>query len=478
MLKKLLIKILINKRIKVGKGNRKVDIMTIFKFPEEFKWGTATAAYQIEGAYNEDGRGMSIWDTFCRVPGNVLNGDTGNVACDSYHRFEEDIALMKQLGIHVYRFSIAWPRIYPNGIGTVNEKGLEFYENFVDKLLENGIEPVVTLYHWDLPQYLQDQGGWPNRETADAFVTYAETIFRRLNGKVKYWLTFNEPWCVSFCAHELGAQAPGWFDTQAALDSAHTLLLAHGKTVKRFRELEIEGNIGIAPNMEWYIPYSQKQEDLEATERRHQYMNMWFIHPVLRGEYPEKLLSYYQSKGYTVPIQPGDLELISQPIDVVGINYYMSHLVKHAPNQGSLEMEMIDVGMEKTDFGWNIYPDGFYHCLMWLKENYGDMPIMITENGICVESDKKEGLILDHRRIEYLQSHLIQMHRAIESGVNVQAYMCWSLLDNFEWAFGYTKPFGLVDVNFRTLERTPKESFYWYQNTIQRGWFSSDELVR
>ncbi|KGE18775.1 GH1 family beta-glucosidase [Paenibacillus wynnii] len=450
--------------------------MTIYQFPKGFKWGTATASYQVEGAYNQDGRGMSIWDSFSKTPGKVLNGDNGDIACDSYNRYEEDIALMKKLGITSYRFSIAWPRVYPEGTGLENKKGLDYYEKFVDKLLENGIEPMCTLYHWDLPQALQDNGGWTNRETIDAYVHYTETVFKRLSGKVKNWLTFNEPWCVAFLSHELGHHAPGWTDLQAALDVAHHLLVAHGRTVKLFRELGCEGQIGIAPNTEWQIPYSNKEEDLAATRRRHMYLNMWFTDPVFKGEYPQELLSYYRDKGYNVPVQPGDMEIIAQPTDILGINYYSSTVIRSAPGNGVLELDYVDVEMEKTDFGWNIYPEGFFNVLTWVKEEYGDIPIVITENGACYEAEKKDGRVDDRKRTLYLRKHLIQLHRAIESGVNIKGYMCWSMMDNFEWAFGYTKPFGLVHIDFKTLERTPKDSFYWYQGLVKKGWFESKDV--
>ncbi|AFC30389.1 BglA [Paenibacillus mucilaginosus 3016] len=449
--------------------------MTIFQFPPDFRWGVATAAYQIEGATQEDGRGLSIWDTFARTPGKVLNGDNGDVACDSYHRWTEDIALMKQLGVTMYRFSIAWPRIYPNGTGEVNEKGLEFYETFVDALLEAGIEPLCTLYHWDLPQKLQDSGGWTNRETIDAFVHYSETVFKRLNGKIKNWITFNEPWCVSFLSHELGAHAPGWTDFQAALDVAHHLLVAHGRTVRRFRELGMAGAIGYAPNTEWFVPYSRSEADLQAAKRRHDYFNTWFFEPVFRGSYPQEQTAHYESKGFKLNIQPGDMEDISQPIDFVGINYYTGGVAKDAPGQGILDIEVVDTEMEKTDFDWNVYPEGFYQVLRWVKDTYGDIPIFITENGACYEAEKKDGRVKDRRRTQFLRRHLIALHRAIESGVNVKGYMQWSLLDNFEWAYGYTKPFGLVHVDFRTLERTPKESFYWYRSVARNNWFSTND---
>jgi beta-glucosidase len=286
--------------------------MPKIRFPDDFKWGAATASYQVEGAYNEDGRGLSIWDTFCRTPGKVLGGDNGDVACDSYHRYEEDIALMKELGIDMYRFSIAWPRIFPHGTGEVNQKGLDFYVRFVNTLLANGIEPVCTLYHWDLPQALQDQGGWANRATIDAFVGYAEVVFKALSGKINKWLTINEPWCVSFLSNFLGIHAPGNRDLQLAIDVAHHLLVAHGKTVRKFRELGLEGEIGYAPNVTWLEPYSNRPEDVEACKRATGWFVEWFFDPVFKGRYPEFLVEWFSARGAEVPIDDGGMEIISE----------------------------------------------------------------------------------------------------------------------------------------------------------------------
>jgi len=439
------------------------------QFPDDFYWGTATASYQIEGAYNEDGRGPSIWDTFSNTPGKVLNGDTGDVACDSYHRIDEDIELLKGLGVNMYRFSIAWPRVYPHGSGEPNPRGLDYYEELIDKLLANGIEPFVTLYHWDLPQALQDVRGWENRATIDAFIAYSETVFRRLNGKVKRWLTLNEPWCISILSNFIGAHAPGKQNMQAALDVAHHILVAHGLTVKRFRELGIEGEIGFAPNTEWREPYSTRPEDVRAAALRNGSFNEWFLSPVLKGSYPQLLLDYYASKGYELKIMPGDMEIIAEPIDFLGINYYTGSLLRHSPGNDFYDSEEISAYFNKTGFDWNIYADGFYNVLTWIQRTYCDIPIYITENGACYEADIVDGKINDAERISFLRDHFMALHRAIESGVPIKGCMVWSLMDNFEWAYGYSKPFGLVHVNFNTLERIPKASYYWYNEIIRNS---------
>ncbi|WP_283152581.1 GH1 family beta-glucosidase [Guptibacillus hwajinpoensis] len=448
--------------------------MAIIQFPNDMKWGAATAAYQIEGAVDEGGRGQSIWDTFSHTPGNVKNGDNGDVACDSYYRYEEDIALMKELGIEMYRFSVSWPRIFPNGTGKVNEEGLQYYHRFVDALLDQGIEPMCTLYHWDLPQALQDKGGWASRETTDAFADYAELMFNEFNGKIKHWITINEPWCVSFLSNFIGVHAPGNRDLQLATTISHHLLLAHGKAVTRFRELEMEGNIGYAPNLEWNEPYSNKQEDIDACNRGMGWFIEWFFDPVFKGRYPEFMLNWFEKKGVSLTLEDGDLDVISQPIDFVGINYYTGSVGRYKENEELFDLEKIDIGYDKTDIGWNVYGEGFYKVLSKLKDQYGDVPIYITENGACYNDGVEDGQVKDERRIEYLKQHLTSLSRSIEAGVNIKGYLTWSLLDNFEWAEGYDKRFGLVHVNFRTLERTKKDSYYWYKQTIDNGWFDME----
>lgn len=445
--------------------------MAIIQFPEGFKFGTATASYQIEGAVKEDGRGPSIWDTFSHTPGKVMNGDNGDVATDSYHRYEEDIEIMKDLGIDVYRFSVAWPRIFPKGRGEVNEKGLDFYHKLVDKLLDYGIEPMCTLYHWDLPQALQDEGGWDNRDTIDAFVDYATLMFEEFSGKIKYWVTLNEPWCTSFLGNYIGTHAPGNTDLQLATTISHHLLIAHGRAVKKFRELGIEGEIGYAPNTTWLEPFSTEQEDIDACRREVGHFVEWFMDPVFKGSYPQFMVDWFKKKGVTVPIQEGDLKEIHQPIDFLGINYYTGHVGRYKENSGLFHSEGIDMGYERTDIGWPVYPEGFYQVLTYITESYGRVPIYITENGSCSNEELEDGRVRDERRINYLKQHLTSLRRSMDSGVNVKGYLIWSLLDNFEWAEGYSKRFGIVFVNYRTQERIKKDSFYWYKQMIGNHFF-------
>lgn len=448
--------------------------MAIIQFPKDMKWGTATASYQIEGATKEGGRGVSIWDTFSKTPGNVVNGDNGDVACDSYHRFEEDVDIMKELGIDVYRFSVAWPRIFPNGTGEVNQEGLDYYHRLVDKLLEAGIEPMCTLYHWDLPQALQDKGGWNNRETIDAFVNYAEVMFNEFSGKIKQWLTLNEPWCISFLSNYIGVHAPGGnHDLQLATQISHHLLVAHGKTVKKFRELGIDGQIGFAPNTTWIEPFSNRQEDIDACNREIGWYIEWFMDPVFKGTYPDFMLDWFKKKGVELDIQDGDMETINQPVDFLGINYYTGHIGRYKENEGLLDWEKIEMNDERTDIGWPIFPEGFYNVLMRVKNSYGDIPIFITENGSCYNDEPENGRVKDVGRINYLQQHLTALSRAISSGVNIKGYITWSLMDNYEWAEGYTMRFGIVHVNYRTLERTKKDSYYWYKQMIDNNWFEN-----
>lgn len=444
--------------------------MARLDFPRDFVWGTATASYQIEGAVREDGRGPSIWDTFSHTPGKVKNGDTGDIACDSYHRYEEDIALLKGLGVNAYRLSIAWPRILPQGTGAVNQAGLDYYARVIDALLAAGIEPCVTLYHWDLPQALQDQGGWANRATIEAFARYAEIVFLAFNGKVKQWITFNETWCVSFLSNYLGAHAPGNKDLQLAITVAHHCMVAHGETVKLFRKLGIQGQIGTTHNLYWFEPYTQAPEDQAAAQRMRGWNNEWFMDPTFKGEYPAFLVEWFRAKGAVVPIQPGDMETIAQPIDFIGVNYYSGGYGRYKKDAGDFDCEEVQVGFDKTFIGWNVYPDGLYNVLKWVHDTYGDTPIYITENGACCDDVlEADGQVHDEHRVDYFRKHFVQCHRSIASGVPLRGYFAWSLLDNFEWAEGYSKRFGIVYTDYGTLKRYPKDSYAFIKSVIADG---------
>lgn len=444
--------------------------MPIIQFPKTMKWGTATAAYQVEGAAFEDGRGLSIWDSFSHTPGKVENGDNGDIACDSYHRYPEDIDLLNRLGVNVYRFSVSWPRIYPNGKGEINPKGLEYYHRLLDGLIEKGIEPMLTLYHWDLPQALQDQDGWANRETVSAFKQYAETVFNEFNGKVKYWQTINEPFCAAFLSNYLGVHAPGYQDLQLAVDISHHLLLAHGYAVQSFRDMGISGSIGTATNTTWREPYSTRLEDIEACKREIGINIDWFLDPVFKGEYPHYLLDWFKQKGAVLHIEAGDMEIIHQPIDFIGVNYYSGNIGRYKEKAGLMDIENIEIDYEFTNIGWPIYAEGFYKIFQYLAMRYGNIPLFITENGACCIDELLDGKVDDQDRIKYYKQHLTAVSRAIDSGINIIGYLAWSLLDNFEWADGYGKRFGLVYVDFSSLERVTKESYFWYKKVIANGW--------
>jgi len=436
------------------------------EFPRGFLWGAATSSAQIEGAWNEDGKGPSIWDTFSREPGKVVGGDTLDVACDSYHRYAEDIALLKNLGADVYRFSIAWPRIFPQGRGAVNQAGLDYYHRLVDGLLAAGIRPFCTLYHWDLPQALQDEGGWENRSTIDAFVEFSDVVFREFHGKIDLWLTLNEPWCSSFLSNFIGLHAPGKKDMNAAMAVAHHHLVAHGRTVSRFRELTRQGKasgaIGIAPNIAWADPYTDSEADRLASLRTIQWTWDWFLDPICFGKYPELLANWFAEKGYCAPVLPGDMELIRQPIDFVGGNYYNASVSRFdaGPAGGLLSAAHVDLGWERSDIGWPLTPEGFTKSIVRIHQKY-QLPFFVTENGICIND------LDDQKRIVYLDQHLRALRRAVAQGADVRGYMEWSLMDNFEWAEGYAKRFGLVSVDFATGKRTPKPSYHWYRDFIR-----------
>lgn len=444
--------------------------MSTYKFPEQFVWGTATASYQVEGAVREDGRGESIWDRYCHIPGNVVNGDTGDVACDHYHRYREDIKLMKDMGIQAYRFSIAWPRVLPLGKGGINEKGLDFYSDLVDELRAAGIEPYVTLYHWDLPQALQDIGGWTNPEMPGYFLEFGKTVFDRLGDRVKHWITLNEPYCAAMLGYSEGRQAPGIRDFSAALSVSYHLYVAHGLVVKEFRSRRMEGEIGITLNLMGRRPLTGSSEDREAACRADGYLNRWFLDPIMRGSYPEDMKNLYLSKGVVLPdFKEEEMELIRQPLDFIGLNYYNDFYVEADEKAWPLGFviknpEHIPV----TDRNWPVTEDGLESMLLRMKKEYGVKKIIITENGASYH----DVVSLDHKvedgaRKDYLRRHLTALHSAMEKGAPVSGYFMWSFCDNFEWSFGYGSRFGIVYIDFATQERIVKDSGHWYSKVIE-----------
>lgn len=433
--------------------------MTITRkdFPGHFVFGVATSSYQIEGAAHEDGRGPSIWDTFCREPGRVLDGSSGDVACDHYHLWREDLDLIRSLGVDAYRFSVAWPRVQPDGGGAVNARGLDFYERLVDGLLERSLKPYATLYHWDLPQALQDAGGWANRDTAHRFADYARIVAGRLGDRVASYATLNEPWCSSVLSYQLGEHAPGLRDRKLALAAAHHLLLGHGEAVSAMRGVVREAQLGIVLNLQPTYPASERPEDVAAARWADGTFNRWFLDPLLRGEYPADVWDAY---GGDVPgVQPGDLARIAQPLDFLGVNYY-----SRSVNGAAGNVRPADSGY--TQMGWEVYPQGLTDLLVRLQQEYPVPPLLVTENGAAYPDAPSGDRVHDAERVRYFQLHLEAVARAVQQGADVQGYFAWSLLDNFEWAYGYSRRFGLVYVDYATQQRVLKDSARWYQGFL------------
>lgn len=434
--------------------------MTTYEFPHDFLWGAATAAYQVEGAWNEDGRGESIWDRFSHTPGKIANGDTGDIACDHYHRYEEDISLMRQLGLKAYRFSSSWPRVLPSGRGRINPKGLDFYDRLVDRLCGANIEPLLTLHHWDLPQALQDEGGWDNRNTSHAFADYAALMVKRLGDRVKYWTTFNEPSVITNIGFLTGEHAPGIQDPRMAYQVAHHLLVAHGLGVQAIRAAKPDANAGIVLNLWMSEPASNSADDLVAASRFWDENETLFLDPLFKGHYPP---AAYNMVGENMPkIQDGDMALIAQKLDFVGINYYSRHVIDVNGKVDRIE------GSEYTEMGWEVCAPALRRMLVKINSEYDLPPIYITENGAAFKDEVgADGKIRDLRRIEYLKQHFIQTRLAMLDGVDVRGYMVWSLMDNFEWGHGFSKRFGLVHVDYESRKRTIKDSGAWYANVIR-----------
>jgi beta-glucosidase len=449
------------------------------RFPKGFAWGTATASYQIEGAVEEGGRSPSIWDTFSHTPGKVQDGDTGDVADDHYHRYQEDVDLMAGLGVGWYRFSLAWPRLQPDGRGALNEAGVDFYSRLVDTLLAKDIQPWVTLYHWDLPQVLQDEGGWPLRDTAERFAEYASAVYERLHDRVRHWTTLNEPWVSAFLGYATGQHAPGLQDPEAALRAAHHLMLGHGRAIEAMRaQGDADSSFGITLSMSPVDAASDDTADLDAARRADGLTNRIFLDPLLRGRYPADVLEDVREVTAGAHVQPGDEERIHAPLDFLGINYYFRTVVRAGGAArdatsvwvGSGDIEQVSRGLAQTEMGWEIDPQGLYDLLTRVARDYPGVPLYVTENGAALADAKApDGEVHDPARVAYLDGHFRAAARAIDDGVDLRGYFVWSLLDNFEWAFGYSKRFGLVHVDFDTLERTPKDSARWYAEVTRRN---------
>jgi beta-glucosidase len=433
-------------------------------FPSNFVWGAATASYQIEGAANEDGRGESVWDRFCATPGKVRNGDSGAIACDFYHRYRDDIALIRELGLDAFRFSIAWPRVLPDGRGKVNAAGLDFYDRLVDELLGNGITPYVTLFHWDTPQLLEDAGGWPVRGTVDAFAEYVTAVAERLGDRVGYWITHNEPWVVAWVGHGWGHHAPGRTSDADALATAHHLLVSHGRAVEILRELSPQSEVGITLNLDNPYAATESPDDIAAARWVDGLHNRWFLDPLFHGTYPEDMAEAWAEN--MPEIRDGDLETIASPIDFLGVNNYTSPLVA-ADADGGRSQIVRRADVDRTDMGWEVVPEGLEDLLVRLHHDYEPPAIYVTENGAAFPDVRgHDGSVNDPERQSYLEGYVAAAARAVAQGVPLRGYFAWSLLDNFEWAWGYWKRFGLIYVDYATLERVPKGSFYWYRDFI------------
>ncbi|PWJ89661.1 broad-specificity cellobiase [Oceanotoga teriensis] len=439
-----------------------------YQFDKDFLWGVATASYQIEGAYDQDGRIPSIWDTFSKTPGNTYMGHNGDEACDHYNKFKEDIALLKKLGIKAYRFSISWPRIFKDGKYKLNEKGLKFYKDLVEELKKNDIKPIATLYHWDLPQILQDEGGWSNPEIIKYFVHYASVMFNALGDDVEQWITFNETSVFLYLGYLYGIHAPGIKNLDLTLKAIHNVHLAHGETVKLFKNSNYKNQIGITLNLSPNYPYSVEEKDIIAAKTNDAFWNRMFLDPILKGSYPEEILNNPFGNTLKEIIKDDDMEIISHPIDFLGINYYSRSVIKHDENE-TFKYKSIPQDGEKTSMGWEVYPDGLRVLLNYIKENYGNIPLYITENGAAYEDKLENGKIHDIDRINYLKRHFISAKKAIDEGVNLKGYYVWSFMDNYEWAEGYVKRFGLTYIDYETKQRILKDSAKWYSQVIKNN---------
>ncbi len=434
-------------------------------FPSGFLWGTATAAYQIEGAVSVDGRGESIWDRFAHTPGKTRNGETGDMACDHYRRWRDDIAMMRDLGVNAYRFSIAWPRVVPNGTGATNQAGLGFYDRLVDTLLEAGITPFPTLYHWDLPQSLEDAGGWANRQTAYAFASYVANVGERLGDRVHDWWTINEPWCVAELGYRTGTHAPGRTDPAAAAAATHHVLLAHGLGMSAMRAAAPQCRLGIAVNADDHISRSAHPGDIAAAELAHAVNTRLYLDPVLRGEYPTSAVAH--RRWNQAEVRPGDMEIISAPMDHLGVNYY-TRRISHDPKvvDAARPQPIVQPDLPQTTMGWEIYADGLRDVLVRFNNDYDLPPTYITESGVAFADEVVDGAIHDEDRRRYLEDHFAAAAEALAAGVPLRGYFIWTLLDNFEWQHGYGQRFGLVYTDYASQRRIIKDSGHWFADVI------------
>jgi beta-glucosidase len=423
-----------------------------------FLWGAATSAYQIEGAAGEDGRGPSIWDTFCRIPGAIADGSSGDIACDHYHRSESDLDLIAELGLEAYRFSIAWPRVQPAGAGAINPRGLDFYERLVDGLLQRGVQPFVTLFHWDLPQALQDRGGWGARDTALRFADYAALVGRRLGDRVASIATHNEPWIVAELGHRTGVHAPGLRERRLAMQVMHHLLLGHGLAVQALRAVDARLPLGIVLNAAPVHPASGHAADVAQARLEDGLLVRWSLDALMHGRYPADVLEHL---GADVPVvRGGELDNVREPIDFLGINYYSRQLASADARRPGPTSRVV------TDMGWEVFPQGLTELLLRLHRDYRLPPIYITECGAACRDRLDDGRVRDEARIDFIRQHIAAVERAVDAGVDVRGFFVWSLLDNFEWAHGYRKRFGIAYVDYPTQRRVPKDSAMWYREFI------------
>ncbi|MBQ0936012.1 GH1 family beta-glucosidase [Ideonella paludis] len=435
-------------------------------FPQEFVWGVATSAFQIEGAARTDGKGLSIWDTFCQVPGAIADASNGDIACEHYQRWESDLDIVANLGVSAYRFSVSWPRVRPGGRGEWNPKGLDFYERLVDGLLQRGVAPYITLNHWDLPQELQDQGGWANRDTVHRFVEYAVGLHQRLGDRVVSIATHNEPWVMAMLGHEIGNFAPGLKSRAVAAQVSHHLLLSHGLAVQALRAEGCKADLGIVLNLSPTQAATDSAEDQARTVLEDGRLVRWYMDPLFKGSYPSDVMAFL---GDDAPqIQAGDLAAIQTPLDFLGVNYYTRSVISAA---GPWDVKQS--GLELSDMGWEIYPEGLTQLLVRLHQDYELPPMFVTENGGAFKDQLDNGRVHDLPRVKYIKEHIGAVAEAMRQGVKMGGYMVWSLLDNFEWASGYEKRFGIVYVDYASQQRTLKDSALWYRNFLQRQKASS-----